>query len=305
MLELEVGLEDERQRRDRGVGRGLEPAHVRALGLDALVRGQRRAHGAELVGRMAVARRGAQLRHVGGGEALGPHRVHHDRVEAEPDRVAQPPLELDRLVDRHLLRQRDRDIARSAPGPRASRRPSPPGGGSARRARSRRTCAASSASRCRGRRRARRRRRGHRRGCAGPSARVCASSQTLAIVISSFAPGAAATKYWNACEWPRIAACGAAAELLAEPLLERLLRVDRDRPQVLGELDLLLRHARRGGRTRATSGPARRPRRRSSAAPSARRRARARRRPSSCRRRPCRSRRAPRGRGAVRPSHSP
>src|SRR4051794_1095105 len=29
-----------------------------------------------------------------------------------------------------------------------------------------------------------------------------ASSQTLAMVISSFAPGAAATKYWNACEWP-------------------------------------------------------------------------------------------------------
>src|SRR3954468_19232056 len=29
-----------------------------------------------------------------------------------------------------------------------------------------------------------------------------ASSHTLAMVISSFAPGAAATKYWNACEWP-------------------------------------------------------------------------------------------------------
>src|SRR3954467_8143665 len=29
----------------------------------------------------------------------------------------------------------------------------------------------------------------------------CASSHTLAIVISSLAPGAAATKYWNACEW--------------------------------------------------------------------------------------------------------
>ena len=29
-----------------------------------------------------------------------------------------------------------------------------------------------------------------------------ASSHTLAIVISSFAPGAAATKYWNACERP-------------------------------------------------------------------------------------------------------
>ena len=29
-----------------------------------------------------------------------------------------------------------------------------------------------------------------------------ASSHTFAIVISSFAPGAAATKYWNACECP-------------------------------------------------------------------------------------------------------
>jgi hypothetical protein len=29
---------------------------------------------------------------------------------------------------------------------------------------------------------------------------ACASSQTLAIVISSFAPGAAATKYWKADE---------------------------------------------------------------------------------------------------------
>ncbi len=29
---------------------------------------------------------------------------------------------------------------------------------------------------------------------------VCASSQTLPIVTSSLAPGAAATKYWNACE---------------------------------------------------------------------------------------------------------
>ena len=28
----------------------------------------------------------------------------------------------------------------------------------------------------------------------------CASSHTFAIVISSLAPGAAATKYWNACE---------------------------------------------------------------------------------------------------------
>ena len=69
---------------------------------------------------------------------------------------------------------------------------------------------------------------------------VCASSQTLAIVISSLAPGAAATKYWNACEWPRIRPAAPPPSCLPQPLLERLLRVDRDRPQVLGELDLLL-----------------------------------------------------------------
>ena len=98
MRELEIGLEDERQRRDRGVRRGLQPADMPALGLDPLVRGQRRSHGAELVGRTTVAGRGAQLRHIGRREALGPHRVHHDRVQAEPDRLAQAPLELDRLV---------------------------------------------------------------------------------------------------------------------------------------------------------------------------------------------------------------
>ena len=72
----------------------------------------------------------------------------------------------------------------------------------------------------------------------------------MAIVISSFAPGAAATKYWNACDG-RGSGPPAAAELLAEPLLERLLRVDRDRPQVRGELDLLLGpHAVAGERAR-------------------------------------------------------
>ena len=48
----------------------------------------------------------------------------------------------------------------------------------------------------------------------------CASSQTLAIVISSLAPGAAATKCWNARS--RVSSLSAgAAELRAEPLLQR------------------------------------------------------------------------------------
>ena len=66
-----------------------------------------------------------------------------------------------------------------------------------------------------------------------------ASSQTLAIVISSFAPGAAATKYWKADERVRIRAAGPPT-WLAEPLLERELRVDRDRVQVLGQRDLVV-----------------------------------------------------------------
>ena len=73
----------------------------------------------------------------------------------------------------------------------------------------------------------------------------------MAIVISSFAPGAAATKYWNACECAEHAQPDA-AELLAEPLLERPLRVDRDRPQVVGELDLLSGRRPRGANARDT-----------------------------------------------------
>ena len=65
-----------------------------------------------------------------------------------------------------------------------------------------------------------------------------ASSKTFAIVIISRAPGAAATKYWNAEERASRRTGGAAAELLGEPLLERQVGVDRDRPQVLGQLDL-------------------------------------------------------------------
>ena len=68
-----------------------------------------------------------------------------------------------------------------------------------------------------------------------------ASSHTFATVISSFAPGAAATKYWNADERastrsPTPPIC------FAEPLLERALRVDRDRPQVLRELTSVSAH---------------------------------------------------------------
>ena len=78
----------------------------------------------------------------------------------------------------------------------------------------------------------------------------CASSQTFAIVISSFAPGAAATKCWNADE-PVISRSAVPAELARQPLLQRRGRVDADRPQVLGQLDLLLApHALAGERAR-------------------------------------------------------
>ena len=78
----------------------------------------------------------------------------------------------------------------------------------------------------------------------------CASSQTLAIVISSLAPGAAATKCWNA-EEPRDQPQRRPAELAPEPLPQRRVRVDADRPEVLGELDLLLAlHALAGERAR-------------------------------------------------------
>ena len=99
-----------------------------------------------------------------------------------------------------------------------------------------------------------------------------ASSKTLAIVIISRAPGAAATKYWKAEERAEQAHRRAAAELLGEPLLERQVGVDRDRPQVVGELDLGLaldalalegaRHALllRRPRRRSCAGRPRRPR---------------------------------------------
>src|SRR3954465_14309980 len=68
------------------------------------------------------------------------------------------------------------------------------------------------------------------------------------MVISSFAPGAAATKYWKACECPSMGPAAPPPSCLPspspgvppQPLLERALGVDGDRPQALGELDLLL-----------------------------------------------------------------
>ena len=93
-----------------------------------------------------------------------------------------------------------------------------------------------------------------------------------------------------------------AADLAREPLLERALRVDGDRPQVLGQLDLGLRHhALTAQRARhaillgdlADDGPAAR---------GGGRQTERRRPPWSCRRPPCRSRRAAAGRAGVLPS---
>ena len=58
VLELEVGLEDERQRRDRRVDRALQPPHVRPLRLHALV------HRPSAARDRAVGRGRAQLGHV-------------------------------------------------------------------------------------------------------------------------------------------------------------------------------------------------------------------------------------------------
>ena len=246
-----------------------------------LVHRQRGAHRAERLSRRVAARNFVTSRR---GEALRPHRVHEDRVQAEADLLAQPPLELDRLGHRHLLGQRDAHVAGArrvrehlghlvglaadrpdardlAERPRRREHPDPVAGGG--------------------------RVDHHEVVRAVVRSHRCfwASSHTFAIVISSFAPGAAATKYWNACECPSTFSA-VPPTCLASHSSSAFCGsiVIAHRPSASSTS---CSAARPGGRTRATSGPARRPRTRSSAGPSARPPNRARRRPSSCRRRPC------------------
>ena len=87
----------------------------------------------------------------------------------------------------------------------------------------------------RGPRPGRRRRRGRSRAPLASQRSACASSHALAIAPSSFAPGAASTKRGRSSS---ASARGqrARAEDLRDPLLERLVRLDRRRPQVVAEL---------------------------------------------------------------------
>ena len=203
---------------------------------------------------------------VGGAEPLRPHAVDDDRLEPRADRLGQPPLELERLVDRHLLGQRDGHVAGALgvgePVADLERL---------------------AADRADARDLAERARRGqHRQAVAGgrrvddhevvravalvPALRAGPSSQTLAIVISSLAPGAAATKYWNADERASTFS-PSAADLLAEPLLERRCGSIVIAHRLSASCDLGLRRRRPRAGTRARRDPARRPRRRSSAGP--------------------------------------
>ena len=202
----------------RRVDLGLEPPQVHALRLHARVRRER---GLDRPGRLAVAGRGAQLGHVVGGEALRPHRVHHDRVEPEPDRLAQ--LGLSSIVSVPASpRAARRRRSPCAPGPRASSRSSRPGGGSGRRGRSRRTCAAWSASRSRGRRPARRPPRGRRSRLWRSQRCGLGELPHLGDRDQLLRAGRGGDEVLERVRVPEHASAPAAAELLAEPLLERL-----------------------------------------------------------------------------------
>ena len=190
----DLGVEEARQRHDPRLGHPPEPPQMRALAARPLVRRQGRA-----TGRLGSRRRRAQRLGVGGAEPLRPHAVDDDRLESGADRVRQPALGSSVSLMGIPRAARPRRT-RSAQGPRARRGSGTPGAGSAPRARSRRTPAAWSASPGRGRRTARRRSRGSYVRLTPSTAALWPSSQILPIVISSFAPGAAATKYWNADE---------------------------------------------------------------------------------------------------------
>ena len=82
-------------------------------------------------GHRRLAGGGLERAHLRGVEAHRVHRVHDDRVDRHVEVTPQSALELDRLVHRHLLRQRDRRAHRSGRGRggtrRSARRGGPPG----------------------------------------------------------------------------------------------------------------------------------------------------------------------------------
>jgi hypothetical protein len=83
------------------------------------------------------------------------------------------------------------------------------------------------------------------------------SSHTLAIVISSLAPGAAADEVLERVRVPSSRPCGGRRRAVSTALLQRRWGSMVIAHRTVGELDLLLAAHARGGRTRATSGPAR------------------------------------------------
>ena len=143
-----VGVEDERQRDDRGA----PSAAAQAPQLRALRRARARGRGgaARTAGRSGAA---SSARRLGGAEALGRSTpLTTTSVDLEPERRrAARRCRVERLVDRHLLGAWPPRRRPSARGRRASRRSYGPGGRSGPRARPRRRCAARSAPRPRGR----------------------------------------------------------------------------------------------------------------------------------------------------------
>ena len=169
--------------RARGVRRARAALELAAAGLRRCGR------------RVAVERRDApQLR---GAEAPRQQRVddHRRRARARAASRAPPAARSSRSPPSRCPAPRRR--RRCAPGRRAARAPCASAPRPGRRARSRRTCRASAACRARARSRARRGPPGRSRAARRCQRRCWVSSQTFTIPNSSFAPGAAAAKYWN------------------------------------------------------------------------------------------------------------
>ena len=179
----------------------------------------------------------AQRLRLGLRVALGVEAVDDHRVEAEADGGLEPAAELERLVDRHLLGERDGDVARAS---RVGEH-----GGDLLGLALDRADAGDLAERVR---------RGQHREAVAGGGRVDDHEVVGAVVA---VPALELGELEDLRDRDHLARArrrrdevlerrGAreqahgrpAAELLGEPLLEREVGVDRDRPQVLGQLDL-------------------------------------------------------------------
>ena len=260
---------------------------MRLLLARALVLGEGGLDGHERVGLEAVGGGAAQRRGLGLRVALRVEAVDDHGVEAEADGGLEAAAELERLVDGHLLGQRDGHVA-----------------GAARVGEHRRDLLGLALDRADAGDLAEGVRRGQHREAVAGGRRVDDHEVVGAVVA---VPALELGELEDLRDRDHLARArrrrdevlerrGAreqahgrpAAELLGEPLLERQVGVDRDRPQVLGQLDLDLALDPLALERARDPVLRRRPRRRSCAARPPRRRARARRRRSSCRHRPCR-----------------